>query len=377
MTNFEYLIILNLLSGSTFHLEDEQPLLPYGDFEGELLAQEFYIPEMLERPLVSAYELRRSLEHLQVEDYARAKFADIFVPKPPNPPIDPLTLITTRTISLGEKEEIEAASFFQNDFLYLKLSSGSVQFVRLADQPQPISVQTATIAGRVVPTGGGLFIVKDHKSVQQITPLAVSPPIDVKCGVDFMKVIGHEIFFVSRKCCLYVSQTETPGEYERILVTSGSICAFDASKTFNAIVVGTEKCILSVHSLTTHELAAFINLNGIEPEKLLITPAWGLIVVVAHKDVIIFSINGGLVGKVAIETEIRDWRAFSDDDGFDYVLFWDAGNRIGVFEALKPDEIRYIPTKNADIMGVQYLRDRRAIASLSKEGIVTLIPFSL
>jgi hypothetical protein len=375
VTNFEYLVALNLLAGATFHVENQQPLLPYGDFEGELRAEEFFIPELLGKPLSSAYELRKVLERLRVDEYALAKFSDLVRARIPHPAADPITDVTIRDLSFGDSEEIESAAFFEDDFLYLQLESGRYRFVRFSDQPQAISLQKSTISGVAVPTSGGLFVISEHRFIQQITPLAVSPPCDLRCAVDFMKVIDHDIFFVSQQCCLYTSQSETPEQSVRILVSSGRICAFDVSKTFGAIVVGTEKCILSVHSLTTHELTALIDLNGIEPDKLIITPSWGLIVVVVHKEIIVFSINGGFVGKVAIESEIREWRSFSDENGFDYVLLWDVGNRIRFFEAMKPEEMACIPARNSSLIAIQYLKTRKCIAGLSKEGIVTMYPF--
>jgi hypothetical protein len=372
VTNFEYLMVLNLASGRTFHVEGNTPVFPVG--EEVVTIEKFCWPTL---PFSVVCENRRRLERQDVRDFAQKTFGDLALPAPPLAVVDPLQAFTRRDLLLPEESRAIAGNFFGYDLLYIILSSGEIQFVRVSDKPHPIGVQHPGISGEVILAPDGLVIVADRRVVQFVTSQAVLPTIDLKLEVEFPVVVGNKLLFVSNECVVHVCEFPDPETtVSELLVSRERICGLEANLLLNAVAVVTEDGFVYIHSLSSGELTAMIQLKKSEPDRITMTPSWGCIVAVVGLDIEVYTINGEFIGQLRIDVEIREWTVFSDAELMDYVAFVDLTNRIGVFEIGNLDRgVHIISGRWSTLLAVRYMRERKCLAGLTDDGLLTLHPF--
>jgi hypothetical protein len=195
--------------------------------------------------------------------------------------------------------------------------------------------------------------------------------VDLPGEVEWVTVIGTSIVFVGGECVVYMGSIE---ERKELFTERERVCGLEVSASFGVAVVATEDSFLNVHSLASGELTAVIDLKGGEPDRFLVTPFWGLVVVLIRLEITVFTINGDDVGRMEVEAEIREWITYSDRNGFDFVAFVDVGNRIGLFEAGAPGEVKWLGGKYSNLLALRYLEDRKCIAGIAEEGALTLYP---
>jgi hypothetical protein len=127
------------------------------------------------------------------------------------------------------------------------------------------------------------------------------------------------------------------------------VTALYVSSLFHTVLCGCERT-LHLYSLTSHSPLRSITWDSGTPVKLLITPAWGFIVVCTeelHKDgslfwMLVYSINGFFIRRVKLEMKIVAWVAWKSRLGFDYLAFADSRNQVFVVEVYYCDSMRAI-----------------------------------
>jgi hypothetical protein len=135
MTNFEYLMLLNIFSGKSLH--GDKPVFPFGTVD------DFYSPEL---PFADVYKNRKLLETQDVMPWAEQTFKE-FVPRTKFGSLDALKTFQVRDLLIPEGSRVDAAQFCGGDSVFLLLNSWTIQFVRIGERPQLIGSQTITICG--------------------------------------------------------------------------------------------------------------------------------------------------------------------------------------------------------------------------------------
>jgi hypothetical protein len=378
MTNFDYLVMLEMLSGKSFHFFQDQPMIPLPpDLEREVPAIDFCLPEFNGQPLSHAYDVRIGIERLAIDEYAKNRYGDVFVHRIPETPSCLLTCEMFRNLEFDADDEVESGDFCDPETVWLKMKSGRVLFHGVFDKISE-SVQPET-NGVYVSAGESFVIFDTSGRIEFLNPFSDRPSVVMRLNslLNFVRVSGNRLFFVADQCLICSSKIEQPTTYSIIAISRSRICAFDASHHCNTLAIGTDDCIVNVYTISNGELNCVIDLDSLEPENVLVTPSWGMIVVLTHSDILVYSVNGTFVGKFGVDRGIRHWKAFSNFVGFDYAVFIDDGNRIGIFEAMKPSDVQYLksPAYRHNVIAAGYMNRRRAVVGLTKEGKVTLTPF--
>jgi hypothetical protein len=112
------------------------------------------------------------------------------------------------------------------------------------------------------------------------------------------------------------------------------------SDPFGLIVSGTDDGTLLISSVPSGQTGFVIDLNGLIPDKVIVTPSWGFIVVCGKKVyptgnqffLSLFSLNGIFIRQIRIESRVLFWRCFKSPDYFDYISVVLPGNNVFFFE---------------------------------------------
>lgn len=174
---------------------------------------------------------------------------------------------------------------------------------------------------------------------------------------------------------------------EEIIVSAVSI-------TFHTMAFGTKNGSLVICSTTTNKLVRIVALSQKEqtnelkpigyriyPHKIIITPSWGFIAVhyneiisgVKHYFVSIFTINGELIRRVEISTEIDFWYCWTTYSGFDYIAFASNNGRIAISEVFyfKP---QIIYNSRAKVVGLNYDQNASTLIFVMNDGKIVFLP---
>ena len=157
-------------------------------------------------------------------------------------------------------------------------------------------------------------------------------------------------------------------------------CALSSS--YHSFVGGTREGSLLTCSTTRGSITRIIELEKYRPKAILITDAWGFIVVYMTEIdggklkhlIAVYSINGELLKKKEIPKGITAWMSYSSVSGFDYVIFADEESNIYHFEAfyLEISKISFLTEKR--IVKLAYKVEEQIIVAITIDGYLLFIP---
>jgi hypothetical protein len=164
----------------------------------------------------------------------------------------------------------------------------------------------------------------------------------------------------------------------------GDISCAAVSVPFGLIACGTRDGFLMLCSLHRRLITRVIDLGGRRPSRLLITEAWGF-VVLSSKAVVdggvthaieVYNVNGGSIRRREIPRPVVAWAAWRSAAGFDYILF--AGDQGKVMQC----EVFWLDISNVPgskvgpgIVAIRYARNELGIVIASRNGDALLLPF--
>jgi WD40 repeat protein len=159
------------------------------------------------------------------------------------------------------------------------------------------------------------------------------------------------------------------------------ICGF-LSKPFGIFVSGTDDRSLIISLLSSGSTIRIIHLEFI-PQKVLVTPHWGFIVVHGNEyihgepkySLAIFNINGTMIKSVQFHAQIDNWLAFTSKRGFDFLIISSQRGKLFAFEAFFLDVGLPIYRCSNDLISLDFTQTHNVILAVSVDGKVHLVPF--
>jgi hypothetical protein len=148
MTNFEYLMLLNIFSEKSLH--GDKPIFPFGTVD------DFYSPEL---PFADVYKNRKLLETEDVMAWAEQTFRE-FVPRTRVGSLDALQAFQVRDLLIPDGDRVEVAQFCGSEFVFLFLDSRKIQFMRIGERPHLIGSQPVAICGSIFATPDGCMVLR-------------------------------------------------------------------------------------------------------------------------------------------------------------------------------------------------------------------------
>ena len=153
------------------------------------------------------------------------------------------------------------------------------------------------------------------------------------------------------------------------------ILCFTASAKFSIVVFATVDNVVHIRSLPNGQADTQRKLRGI-PRKILITEAWGFIVVLTSNEISILNINAEIIKTCPFQFEINYWSTFRSTSGFDYIIFRHKLSSFYAFEVMYPAVIKPI-CDQSDVIATHFLMDSETILLLTKSGKIVIQPIEI
>lgn len=154
------------------------------------------------------------------------------------------------------------------------------------------------------------------------------------------------------------------------------------SEEFGISVSGTDDCALIVCSIHDGRNIRVIDTQGIQPYKVLVTPAWGFILIIGtRKDndlisnhISIYNVNGLFINTIQIDQKVQHVISWASYDSFDYIAYYTTSGNYYIFEAyyLEPQKPVYKYCSNT--VGMFYSNKYNALISVCADGKILVIP---
>jgi hypothetical protein len=161
-----------------------------------------------------------------------------------------------------------------------------------------------------------------------------------------------------------------------------SVVCSHVSANFGIVVICCDDGSVIVGSLNDGSIIRVLQVDMM-PENVLVTPAWGFILVNGYSMqkgkkvyfLAIFNVNGICIRKVS-SVSVEKWVAWANPRGFDFVLMCGDGGKLFVFEAFYGEIGEAVGRCGGKLVGLEYCVSEQLILGVSQEGKVCLIPFS-
>lgn len=230
---------------------------------------------------------------------------------------------------------------------------------------------------------------------------------------NFDSIYGSQKYFllIKDRSIINVYDTLTfPQKLGEIIILEDVILHCQVSQQFNVIAVLSRSGLIHIHSLSTlqktavidlsnnnennennniklscvsssfNNNSAILSLNHKKPRRMVITPRWCFIVVdFGCSKFDVYSINGNKIKESRIsfldenKSSIYSWTAVSSLKDFDYIIFVDTKGNIGYFEAFDPSNMKFLTHTNSTVCHMDYCRSEDCIYVLTTQGNIIFI----
>lgn len=151
---------------------------------------------------------------------------------------------------------------------------------------------------------------------------------------------GKYVAVASEDSRTHVFSSKSEKSIQSIASYRNQVRCCGISEPFGIVVSGTDDGLLLVSSITSGQTEFTLELNGLVPEKIVITPSWGFILVFGKRVyptgnqyfLSLFTLNGIFVKQTRISNEIVFWKCFINPELFDYIAIVTSKNEVFFFE---------------------------------------------
>jgi hypothetical protein len=155
-------------------------------------------------------------------------------------------------------------------------------------------------------------------------------------------------------------------------ITNDYITCLAVNRNFGMIVVGTVDRHIIVSSSVSRSFL-FSRDVGAAPTRLLVTKAWGFILVEAGDSLTLFNVNGALLKKVNYEFVIDQIVTWTGDACVDFCAVADTRGMIHIFEAFYMNLSESVHRVQGMVVAMSYVAHLRALVVITSSGDVTFI----
>lgn len=150
-----------------------------------------------------------------------------------------------------------------------------------------------------------------------------------------------------------------------------------ANSDFKVLAFVTIDNILAVHSMNNGCQVNRVNIND-DVNYLIFTKKWSFLVTFTYKSIVVLNVDGEVV-KVSddFNDNVIVAETFSSVNGFDFIIYQNDRNQVFYFEAFYPDSRKLLIEATAEIRNIFYDKMNACMLFIYANGLVQLIPFSL
>ena len=381
LSNFAYLLLLNVFSGHSFHdpaLEFLMPQLPiHNNTLGNVsnlsssVTADYYITPSDERDYQFLYNLRTFLESDSVSKYLDNYIDNVFGYK--------MSLNNTPFSQLFKKKHSERHLYSPQSTNGIKISRAFSVKTKLLYANYSNHKDSSYLVASVTTTGLIKLIKIDTlptlkteiiNTINSSGSFNTSNNNDIFACVSFSGYLKKLLIYNIKKCqmtifagdknervffssdtnimacsdtgliycpnmCSIATYSFLTGRKKIIWNADSKITNLAVSPQFKMFAFSTIQNDLSVHSLNTGCEVNKIKLNS-KIEHILITEQWGFILAFTRQNVYLFSVNGVQITSSPFNDTVVTAFTFSTISGFDYIVYQNSKKQIIIFEAFYP-----------------------------------------
>lgn len=430
LSNFEFLMKVNILCGRSFNIPSKYPIFPsiLSEFDSLSRVRNIASVTAAENPSLDIFEDERSSQTLkncvcdtsclapeffcvfdlpipesQLPEWASDVYEFVYqhrklLEKPSikhmlpdwiekvhkvscSKPVDVIETTSTREIAIETEDErvvfADVVKENSKELLYVMvLSDGHILFLSL-----PLaSEQNATIVaaykeslpeGTVCRVFGEVLHVYDpiKRVISKFSALKKLQTESLMSETAFWAESGRNLVYCETSTSLRINTD--------LYFTSSKIHAFCASFEFRIVVLATIDGVVTVVSMKNHRKVKSVRLDGQRVLEITITPALGFIIALTAESLWVMDVNGTVLRKNPRSRGMRMLSPFRGSDGIDYVAFVDGSGNVGAFEAFYPENISCDLCEVVDPVSLRFSRLYQSIVTTTPDGVITIAPVSL
>jgi len=452
VSNFEYLMKMNIISGRSFNDKQIYPIFPaiIGSFDDISISSDFYSikswsPPLLDRlslpmnmhisPLEQCvmapkfvapdffffvhliteddelpkwssnkyefiYQHRKKLESPQVSDNLHTwidRIFGIFSKKTPHrrlfihphpqkqKPAKQNFENRVLPIDMNQRELILAYSLSSEpglfSFRYL-MSDGTLHSLELNIRGE-VKSPYLEVFGQVKVSNNVVFCYSDgllsicyneSQSISRIRKDRIFYPTPFRFCTSIIAMSESYIFFCSTSttvCCLPYDHSESSIP-SKIFEATSKIVHLSVGSRFKILVITTTDNVIHIFSMRNWRRMHATEIPD-AIERIIITESFGFIVVETISSIFVVSIDGEIIRKFDINLNIIRWFQFSNNRSFDYIIFQDIDNKIGIFEAFYPQRIMKFYQTESPAIHMEYDILNESVIIITKDGTIHIV----
>jgi hypothetical protein len=428
ISNFEYLIWLNFLSGRSFRDPRFYPVFPallsnFDDPESwdkERLGSEsllssfnptaktraafatglvppdfFFRPDAIDElpawansPTDFVYRMHRLLESVKVSVWLHRWISVFFhssglFTKPMHESRQPFgrTDVAEPVFAIPTQSLIVESVDLQNEDIMTIDADGAIALV-VGSMPRKITVSAPVDFGDAVFARGSCSIAalsRDKNMGWIIRDGQIADSFPVFTDLDIIACTGDKLLFCPDGCSV---ATACHRGVKLLFQAVSRIARIATDVFFKIVVVSTIDGFIHVFDLTTGSRVRSVDI-GEEAAALLITRKWGYIIAMADGLVHVLTVNGVLVKQVRLKfgndqnVSVIGWFPVVSRTDFDYVVFVTVDQKLGIFEAFYPEKAYGFHEVKEQVSNIWLCRATGSFMLLSPSGCVQFVPHPL
>jgi hypothetical protein len=182
------------------------------------------------------------------------------------------------------------------------------------------------------------------------------------CDLLFFCPDGFSIAFVSQS-----AQTRT------LCQTLSRIARIAADTEFKLLICSTIDGNLLIYSIPDGRFVTSVNLGG-EARLLMVTPKWGFLLALSVDLLSVLNVNGLVIKQCVLSERIAAWFPFSSASGFDCVAFQSVTGCIGWFPAFEPQNISRFHEQKEPVANIVFDRSTCSFVLVGQSGQIKVLP---
>lgn len=434
ISNFAYIIELNMISGRSFSDRNEYPFFPvllsnlddktsvittelasranepiksYPDmdireaFKNSVVPADIffspdsitYLPPWAECPGDVVDTLRTILESEEVSAHLHLWITAYFSQESNNtngllfkekehPMRSPPALVTPNSTHMDINLEgcvIVASAPARNGRMTIVTSDGVIAVISLPSKDK--NLELISRQGAVSFAQDTLFVTcrnqiitmsKEENKATIITDGSSITSFTVFSEMELVACVEDTLIFCPDACSI---ATMAPGSQAKVLAhTLSRVTRLIADKYFKVVVVSTIDGLIHVLNLRNGALVQSTDIGG-EANLMTITHNMGYIIAVTNENWCILSINGNLLKKTPLHFQVlRMFTLVHESNSFDYVFCVDKDLVISVFPAYHPEKLTSFHQSREPVELLVSGHDGKSVVIVTEGGSVTVVP---
>jgi hypothetical protein len=278
--------------------------------------------------------------------------------------------------------KVHAVTFSEGKVWFLD-SQNTVDFLDLQQEKVPrLNLRRDNPTGPVlIATSGSMICCVFSSKRRRITVFIDDRGTALLRSLGFICLMhcnGELVAWVDFDSVLTVQDIRSPAPLFSVSLNCPVLTALFVSVGLYSVVCGAKDGFIHFVSLASKTCIRSVTLRGARPVKLLVTDAWGFVVVCVEEckkagvafGMMVFTINGLLVVRKELRAVVRHWATWTSPDGFDWVVAIDDGNRMFVFEAYYGDIARPVAQLHERVLCVSYWKKEDGIVIVLESGAI-------